>query len=1037
MAEVEGAETYKVYLTPDGYEEYGAFCSCPSFDKFDTCKHLWATLLAADAQGLPWLADIKPNGFLIAMEPEDFLVDEAEDQKLPDWRLQLSRVRSMMHETPAPVATLDTSEILYVLDVDQAVRGGNPVVQLYRRKRKTNGDWGTLKTFRSSLGELALIQDPVDRKVLGALHGARADEENHWDSPSAFEEAADRYRLEAGNADLLVPLLCQTGRFYLRRQGDLSPRPLEWDAGEPWILGLNIESHTQRGSEVRGFLERPGERMDLAEPDLLLMYGQLFAGGRAARFEARGAFAWVNLLRERGRVVAPVEEVEALVEGILELPSQPLLNLPAPWVHRDPPRPQPQLVAEPDQHNGSLRRRVICRLRFSYEGTLVDAHDRRQILRRRDSYELFPRDPAAEQAAQERLLDLGARSLPPERRPYAAYLAASRFPELVRILLGEGWRVEADGRVHRPPGKLKLVVGSGVDWFELSGGVDFEGQQLELPELLKAVQAGEKTVRLGDGSIGLLPEEWLERAGLLASLGKIDGDTGVRFNRSQGFLLDALLAADAPGLELDRGLLELRERLHKFDGIAPRHEPATFQGELREYQRHALGWFHFLQGLGFGGCLADDMGLGKTVQVLALLEERRSSGTATGPNLVVVPRSLVFNWLREAERFTPQLKTLDYTGVRRKDLAEQIPETDLIVTTYGVLRRDILKLKDQPFDYAILDEAQAIKNPQSQGAKAARLLRAKYRLALSGTPIENHLGELWSLFEFLNPGMLGRSSTFRDLAGERQGSETQRQLLARAVRPFILRRTKEEVVQDLPEKIEQTLVCEMKPRQRHLYDELKAHYRRSLKKSIGDKGLNKARMQVLEALLRLRQAACHPGLIDKAHAEEPSAKLEVLIPKLVEVCEQGHKALVFSQFTSMLALVRRELEAAGLEYEYLDGQTHDRSRRVERFQSDDGPPVFLISLKAGGVGLNLTAADYVFILDPWWNPAVEAQAIDRAHRIGQTRAVFAYRLVCDATVEEKILELQHQKRELADAIISSDGGVLRGLDERDLDLLLS
>ncbi|MCB1055571.1 MAG: DEAD/DEAH box helicase, partial [Acidobacteria bacterium] len=341
--------------------------------------------------------------------------------------------------------------------------------------------------------------------------------------------------------------------------------------------------------------------------------------------------------------------------------------------------------------------------------------------------------------------------------------------------------------------------------------------------------------------------------------------------------------------------------------------------------------------------------------------------------------------------------------------------------------------------YVVLDEAQAIKNASSQAAKAARLLQAHHRLALSGTPIENHLGELWSLFEFLNPGMLGRSSTFRSLIGQGNGNglpDDGRELLARAVRPFILRRTKEQVIRDLPNKTEQTLFCEMEPRQRRLYDELRGHYRATLLERVAQHGLGGSQMQVLEALLRLRQAACHPGLIDPQRTAEASAKLDVLLPSLEEICDQGHRALVFSQFTSLLAIVRQRLEHAGLEYEYLDGQTRDRQARVERFQNGDGPPVFLISLKAGGLGLNLTAADYVFILDPWWNPAAEAQAIDRAHRIGQTRRVLAYRLICRDTVEEKILELQRQKRDLADAIVRTDDGMMKHLTKEDLESLL-
>jgi SNF2 family DNA or RNA helicase len=339
------------------------------------------------------------------------------------------------------------------------------------------------------------------------------------------------------------------------------------------------------------------------------------------------------------------------------------------------------------------------------------------------------------------------------------------------------------------------------------------------------------------------------------------------------------------------------------------------------------------------------------------------------------------------------------------------------------------------FDYVILDEAQSIKNATSQAAKACRLLGARQRLALTGTPVENHIGELWSIFEFLNPGQLGTAGRLKKfLAGGRgNGSE----LVARAVRPYLLRRTKTEVLSDLPQKTEQTLFCELGDQQRKAYDDLRQHYRNELTTRIGQQGIGRSRIAVLEALLRLRQAACHPGLIDAARIDDPSTKLDTLLEQLDEVLDEGHKVLVFSQFTSFLAILRRKLDAKGRTYEYLDGKTTDRQSRVERFQEDPECRLFLVSLKAGGQGLNLTAADYVYILDPWWNPAVEAQAIDRAHRIGQTRPVFAYRLIAQNTVEEKILALQDQKRELAASIISADTGILSGLTTEDVEMLLS
>jgi SNF2 family DNA or RNA helicase len=397
---------------------------------------------------------------------------------------------------------------------------------------------------------------------------------------------------------------------------------------------------------------------------------------------------------------------------------------------------------------------------------------------------------------------------------------------------------------------------------------------------------------------------------------------------------------------------------------------------------------------------------------------------------------LVFNWRQEAARFAPDLRVLEYIGGGRAAMRDQFARHDLILTTYGTLRRDAEALASIPFDYVILDEAQAIKNPASVSAKAARTLDANHRLALSGTPIENHLGELWSLFEFLNPGLLGSTVAFG--SGGRQSLDDETvAVVARGLRPFILRRTKEQVASDLPPKTEQTLYCELERPQRMLYDQLRTHYRQTLLGDSAQSDFGRAKLQILEALLRLRQAACHPGLIDRKRAGEPSAKLDLVVPRVVEAVDEGHKTLVFSQFTSLLAIVRTRLEQGGVPYEYLDGRTRDRQPKVERFQRDPNCRLFLISLKAGGLGLNLTAAEYVFLLDPWWNPAVEAQAIDRAHRIGQSRHVFAYRLIARNTVEERVLELQQRKRKLADAVLRADDSLIRSLRREDLELLLS
>ena len=622
------------------------------------------------------------------------------------------------------------------------------------------------------------------------------------------------------------------------------------------------------------------------------------------------------------------------------------------------------------------------------------------------------------------------------------FVDAADLATLVGDLAARGWSVEAEGKKLRTGRSFNVDVKTGVDWLDLRARFDFGGgATVELPRLIEALRRGDNRVQLGDGTVGLLPEDWLKKLDPILRMGE-DGTEGeLRYRSSHAAFLDVLVS-EASQANLDQSFIDYRKKLAAFSGVATSEPNSEFVGELRPYQKQGLGWLEFLAEFGFGGCLADDMGLGKTVQVLAFLHKRclaaRAEGKTLAPTLIVAPTSLIYNWADEAKRFVPDLKVLAHVGAARERDAKKLSRNDVIVTSYGTMRSDVDMLQLIPFDHVVLDEAQAIKNESTQSAKAARALKAKHRLAMSGTPVENRIAELGSIFRFLNPGMLDSAAAFGDLFSN-SGKITPGKLetLAKALRPFILRRTKEQVLPDLPGKTESTVYCVLEPEQQTEYDELAAHYRDTLKKKVKTVGIGKTRMHVLEALLRLRQLACHPGLIDSERAGENSAKMDLLDEQLQEAMDSGRKALVFSQFTSMLAIVRARLDAKGIVYEYLDGSTTDRKERVEHFQTDPNVRVFLISLKAGGVGLNLTAADYCFILDPWWNPASEAQAIDRAHRIGQQNHVFAYRLITRGTVEEKILALQDSKRQLVDGIIADDGNVLADLTSKDLDFLFS
>ncbi|HSK39092.1 MAG TPA: DEAD/DEAH box helicase, partial [Arenibaculum sp.] len=474
---------------------------------------------------------------------------------------------------------------------------------------------------------------------------------------------------------------------------------------------------------------------------------------------------------------------------------------------------------------------------------------------------------------------------------------------------------------------------------------------------------------------------------------------------------------------------------------APAEPPPGLAGELRPYQRIGLAWLQLLGSCDLGGVLADDMGLGKTVQTLAHIAAEKAAGRLDRPCLVVAPTSLMTNWRREAQRYVPGLRVLTLHGPDRHDRFAAIPDHDLVLTTYALLPRDQDRLLAQDWHVAVLDEAQAIKNPRAKTALTAVQLKARQRLCLTGTPLENNLDELWSLFQFLMPGLLGDRTRFQRVFRtpiEKHGDHERRQQLARRVRPFLMRRTKRQVAAELPEKTEIVEHVELDGDQRDLYESIRVAMDARIRQEVSRKGLARSHIVILDALLKLRQVCCDPRLVklDRARRVKQSAKLARLLEMLPEMVAEGRRILLFSQFTAMLDLIEAETRRLGIAHVRLDGSTRDRATPVERFQAGE-VPLFLISLKAGGTGLNLTAADTVIHYDPWWNPAVERQATDRAHRIGQDKAVFVYKLLGVGTVEETIQALQARKQALAEGLFDPDGGALPTLAEEDIDLLLA
>ncbi len=1109
--------------------EFNAICPCEQRSAGFVCPHIWSTVLLADKSGaFRTLEESRTHPLLTRSgDAENTRRSPNAWPAKPGWKIHLQGIgqaaaKRLSDNTPAAAGL--PRQLIFVLDAS-ATSLNRSVIALdlfARQHRKTRGGegWSKAAPVRIEPRDIDTFTELADREILSRIFGARPDDPAVLGlEPPSLTLKQCTLRGAAGLA--LLKQMCETHRCRIRTFPGSDPEPLAWDDSHTYQFVVRIAPHDDgKHYTLSGHIALSTDPTNvvpltvsqliaepvIGEPGILVMHH------RITRIDLSGGLEWIELFNNRGAIHVLKSDAHEFLRQLSTLPAVPTLDVPEELAFtRSQGTPRPRLMIKKPGRSASARPEelLFADVFFDYDTGAIDA-----LMPSAGTYDpsarkLTLRDKPAEAKALAILHAVGFRhETDPESREAHWDLPSRHLPRAVTTLLREGWLVEAEGKLYHAASDFQIAVASGIDWFDLTGSVQFGDQVVPLPRLLSAARKGEHLIRLADGTFGVLPEEWLAKYGVIVRSGTTvkddDGTEAIRFSRAQAGMLDVLLDSQ-PHATADATFTNLRNQLRDFSGVQALEPPADFVGTLRPYQREGLGWFQFLREFSFGGCLADDMGLGKTIQVLALLVSRKeivtqkpgpspltpdpsasSLKSIPRPSLVVAPRSLIFNWKEESAKFSPNLRILDHTGASRPRNAEHFADYDIILTTYGTLRSDILFLKDYKFDYAILDEAQAIKNAQTESAKAVRLVNANHRLALSGTPVQNHLGELWSLFEFLNPGMLGAATIFDSryhpstkrakspltngdrptdipptaispeatvasaaaaalvatttpespLDTEDEPDETPRQLLSRALRPFILRRTKEQVAQELPPCTEQTILCVLDDNQRALYEELREHYRQTLLGASASKtGGNK--MQVLEALLRLRQAACHPGLIDKTRAGEPSAKMDMLLSQLEDILDEGHKALVFSQFTSLLSIVRKRLDDDKVRYAYLDGKTRDRKSPVEQFQNDPDTKLFLVSLKAGGLGLNLTGADYVFLLDPWWNPAVEAQAIDRAHRIGQTRHVFAYRLIAQDTVEEKVLMLQQTKRDLADAIISEDNSALTSLTSEDLAILLS
>jgi non-specific serine/threonine protein kinase len=602
-----------------------------------------------------------------------------------------------------------------------------------------------------------------------------------------------------------------------------------------------------------------------------------------------------------------------------------------------------------------------------------------------------------------------------------------------------GFEALKNFRFNTAKPQTRIFISSNTDWFDAKVDIAFGDQRVTVAEVKRALANKQQFLQLNDGTLGILPDEWLKRYSLLFRVGEGSANN-LKLSRYHLSVVDELYE-ERNEEELVIKLEEKYANLRQFNAIKEIDPPSNLKAILRPYQLAGFHWLNYLTEIKWGGILADDMGLGKTVQALSFLDHyRHEHGNLKA--LVVCPTTLIYNWENEIKKFTPALTYRIHHGPARTRSKEELLDHDVTITTYGTLRSDIKLLISVQFDYVILDESQAIKNPSSKVTKAACLLNAKNRLCMSGTPLQNNTFDVFAQMHFLNPGMLGTMEFFRQefaIPIDKFGEQDRKDHLKKILYPFILRRTKEQVARDLPEKQEMILWCEMEDEQRHIYDAYRNDFRDKILGTIQEQGIQRSQLTILQGLMKLRQICDSPAILNEEEKfENHSIKLDELAREITENIS-NHKALVFSQFLGMLALIKARLDELGVKYEYFDGSTSapDREKAIQSFQNDESVRVFLISLKAGGVGLNLTAADYVYIVDPWWNPAVEQQAIDRTHRIGQTKNIFAYRMICKDTIEDKILQLQEKKRALAKELIADDTSFVKSLTREDVEYLFS
>lgn len=1008
--QVKDRDSFRIKLNLENPKN--SSCTCKDYEEGLWCRHIWACVVDQDDKRMNVVdaatlrrSDVRsegrsqrpeskitppetplsltPDSQSVATTAREEIIHQFHEMQKSEW---LEKLQIALRKESQSIASRFEQRTLFILNLQKSKEVGKLFVEPWIQEKLPNGQWGAI---RSSL----LLQNDSQLQPLVAR-------------------------------PLLRDLSQQGLLYYQSTQKNRFLEPLEFQED---TIGLKIAVSQIDGQYfARAVLSLPQSQHELTEIDEFFS-NYVIIRNKIYEISFKEDLALYELFRKERALEIPNSEFEQFLNLFLIDHKNIDLKLPPNLEFAELKVPPKVRLAVIQQDTKS---QYVINFDLVYDDKVFEITEDGQWIYDLDHRKKYHRHLDQEQFLWSEIRRAGLLGSNKIKNLNQTTLNQDAFLDCLEVAAEHNWTVSINQKLLKKGVNYSAKLKSKTEWFEMEGRFNFGNEHIDLPTLLKALRRDQRVVTLNSGEMAFIPKAWVHKFKMMARLGQ-ESEEGLRISKVQALFLSSFFVDDRSFfIEDNANNLE-----HVIDSVKqlPEAEPSSsFSGDLRAYQKKGLSWLELLQEQDIGGILADDMGLGKTVMVLAALSKEGKEKSTHYRSLIVSPKTLVFNWISEAKKFTPSLDFIEYTGPKRKELLANATQDSVIVTTYHTLRQDIDDFKDKTFQFLVMDEAHYIKNADSQSYMACRMLQAEHKFALTGTPIENSIQDLFSLLSVVNPGLITDSSAQRI-----EKDPEAIKVLARALQPFVLRRTKEQVLTELPDKVEQIVYCELSQEERKKYDELKNFYWQQISHGGGETGVNTNRIQVLEALLRLRQAACHQGLLDEKQKDFVSAKFECLLEHIETVLAEGKKALIFSQFTSLLGLFSRQLEARGIKFGYLDGKTKDRAEIVNEFQNNDELKLFLISLKAGGVGLNLTAAEFVFILDPWWNPAAENQAIDRAHRIGQEKTVFAYKIIARDTIEEKILELQKSKLELAKNVVGTDQSLLKNLSMDDLKYLFT